>query len=275
MKTIVITGGTDGIGRYLADHYAERGDRVVVIGRNIEKGKAFQDSAGGRGVFLQADLALLAENRAVIATLLADYPVIDTLVLCARFYRSYRAETVEGIESTFAHFYLSRYLFSHELRPALERAGKPVIVNVAGPGADLSIVQWRDLQFSGHYSGGAALGQGGKLNDLLGVSFAEQYPDGRTRYVLVHPGVTATSQAGDYDPGTELMVERMRTSAKPIPLAADPIIELVDDPPTALLSAFIEGHRIPIEGSPFDPAAARQLDELTRRLLTVRNLMPD
>ncbi|RMI31188.1 SDR family NAD(P)-dependent oxidoreductase [Nocardia stercoris] len=267
MKTIVITGGTDGIGRYLADSYVKRGDRVVVIGRSAEKGNAFVESAGGNGVFVQADLDLLASNRAVIAGLLADYPVIDALVLCARFYRSYRAQTPEGIESTLAHFYLSRYLFTHDLRAALERAERPVLVNVAGPGAGLSAVNWDDLEFTYHYSGGGALGQGGKLNDLLGVSFAERYPQGRTRYVLVHPGITATSQAGDYDPSTLLMVKNLRRHGKPIAAAAEPIIDLIDAPPAEPLSAFVEGRRIPVEGKPFDPAAARRLDQFTRNLL--------
>ncbi|MFI1912979.1 hypothetical protein [Nocardia sp. NPDC020380] len=38
-----------------------------------------------------------------------------------------------------------------------------------------------------------------------------------------------------------------------------------------LLTAHVEGHRIPTGGSPFAPSAARHLDELTRRLLTGRN----
>jgi NAD(P)-dependent dehydrogenase (short-subunit alcohol dehydrogenase family) len=102
MKTIVITGGTDGIGRYLADTYIKRGDRVVVIGRDAEKGRAFRDSAGGSAVFLQADLGELAEIRAVIRTLLVRCPAIDALVLCARSDRSRRAETADGIEATFS-----------------------------------------------------------------------------------------------------------------------------------------------------------------------------
>ncbi|MFF0452866.1 SDR family NAD(P)-dependent oxidoreductase [Nocardia africana] len=270
MKTIVITGGTDGIGRYLADEYVKRGDRVVVIGRDAEKGRAFLAHAGEHGIFVRADLGPLAENRKVLDEIKATYSVIDALVLCARFYRSRRAETPDGIESTFAHFYLSRFLFSHELRELLERADTPAIVNVAGPGAPLSAANFGDLQFARHYAGGAALGQGGKLNDLLGVSFAEQYPDGKTRYILVHPGITATGQTGEYDPGTLAMVENMRRYGKPIQVAAAPIIELIDSPPRELLSAYVEGRRIYVGDRSFDTAAARRLDALTRELLAGR-----
>ncbi|MFC9876301.1 SDR family NAD(P)-dependent oxidoreductase [Nocardia salmonicida] len=268
MSTIVITGGTDGIGRYLAEEYLGRGDRVIVIGRDPDKGRAFEEKAGELGTFLRVDLDSVAANRAAIEQIRATHPVIDTLVFCARFYRSFRTRTVDGLEATFAHFYLSRYLFGHELRGALEQAPHPAIVNVAGPGASLAAADFGDLQSTRHYSGGAALGQGGKLNDLLGVAFAEQYPQGRTRYILVHPGVTATAQTGAYDPITAAMVENMRRNAKPIAVAADPIVELIDAPPAEPLSAFIEGRRISVADRGFDAAAARELDAYTRDLLT-------
>jgi NAD(P)-dependent dehydrogenase (short-subunit alcohol dehydrogenase family) len=60
-----VTGGTDGIGRYVAESYAQRRDRVVVAGRNPEKGQAFLDPAGQHAAFRQADLGQLADNRAV------------------------------------------------------------------------------------------------------------------------------------------------------------------------------------------------------------------
>ncbi|MEU3597233.1 SDR family NAD(P)-dependent oxidoreductase [Streptomyces sp. NPDC006798] len=37
MKTYVITGGTDGIGRAVARTFLDRGQEVVVIGRDEEK----------------------------------------------------------------------------------------------------------------------------------------------------------------------------------------------------------------------------------------------
>lgn len=75
------------------------------------------------------------------------------------------------------------------------------------------------------------------------------------------------AQAGDYDPATLLMVENMRRHGKPVPVATQPIIELIDTPPTEPLSAFIEGTPISVRGHAFDPAAAHRLDELTRPLL--------
>lgn len=95
-------------------------------------------------------------------------------MLCARYHRSTRAETPDGFEATFALFYLSRYLLSYRLLPLLERSDRPVIANVAGPGGTRPI-QWNDLQLTRGYLGVAALGHGGRLNDLLAVAFASKH----------------------------------------------------------------------------------------------------
>ncbi|ABW12745.1 short-chain dehydrogenase/reductase SDR [Parafrankia sp. EAN1pec] len=203
MRTIVITGGTDGIGQSLARTLLGRGDQVVVVGRNAAKGTAFLDAAnragaGGRAFFLQAELSLVSENERVVASVTERFAAIDGLVLGARHYRSARRETSEGFEENFALFYLSRYVLGHGLTSLLEKGANPVIVNIAGPGADISVVRWDDLQLRRFYHGGAALGQGGKLNDLLGVAFVAAHEHGAVRQRLggVPPGSHHPAAAG-------------------------------------------------------------------------------
>ncbi|MFJ2093518.1 SDR family NAD(P)-dependent oxidoreductase [Streptomyces sp. NPDC087901] len=272
MSTLVIAGGTDGIGKALAGLYLGRGDTVVVIGRNPEKGRRFLDDAraadaADRAFFVTADLSLLAETSRAADEIRAAFPTVDALVFCARHYRSRRTETTEGYEENFALFYLSRHVLGQALAEPLSRAQHPVVVNVAGPGAGLELVQWDDLQLARHYHGGAALGQGGKLNDLLGVSYAEQHGPAGIRYVLIHPGVTATGFSGEYDADTLPHIRSMQRDAKPVEAALPPIVDAIDKPPSEPLSAFVEGRRIPVGTRDFDPAAARRLRDLTDRLL--------
>ncbi|SFE66889.1 NAD(P)-dependent dehydrogenase, short-chain alcohol dehydrogenase family [Actinacidiphila alni] len=275
MKTIVIAGGTDGIGKALAEVRLGAGDTVVVVGRSETKGKAFLDTAAAlgaadRAVFLPADLSLIEENERIADELRARFPTLDALIFCARHYRTRRAETADGIEENFALFYLSRYLLGHALVDALSAAEHPVVVNVAGPGASLNVVRWDDLELRHGYHGGAALGQGGKLNDLLGVAFAERYGELGIRYVLIHPGVTATSFSGSYDEPTLQQIRSMQSFAKPVEAALPPILAAVDAPPAEPLSAFVEGVRIGVTDRSFDPAAARRLDADTARILLGR-----
>ncbi|GAA4070604.1 SDR family NAD(P)-dependent oxidoreductase [Actinomadura miaoliensis] len=267
-KTVVITGGTDGIGAALARALFARGDHAVVIGTDRDKGDRLTREAAdapGACTFLPADLSLVADTRRVIEEITAAHTAIDGLVLCARFFRSRRRVTPEGFEDNFALFYLSRFLLGHGQRDVLGEAGAPVIVNVAGPGHDTPIA-WDDLQSARGYDGVQAMFMTGRLNDLLGVSFAQEH--GRTvRYVLFHPGTTATGFAGDYDPATAAFIERQKALAKPATDVVPPLLRLLDHPPAQPLTAFHLHTEMSVGNGLFSPADAARLADVTARLL--------
>ncbi|MFI0898499.1 SDR family NAD(P)-dependent oxidoreductase [Streptomyces sp. NPDC020983] len=270
MATTVISGGTDGIGRALADTYLELGHEVLIVGTSTEKGQAFltaaeRNGAGDRARFLRADLSLVAENRRVIDLITDTYPAIDLLVLGARFHRSTRAETADGLESNFALFYLSRYLLSHGLIGPLSRAERPVVLNFGGSGRT-GPVRWHDLQLRHNYPGTGALGHSGALCDLLGVHFTRLHADTPVHYVLNHPGVVSTSFAGEYDRATAADVRRLKAVGKPVSLAVAHILPFLADP-RARLTAVLEGRQVPTDTRGFDPADAARLHEVTEKLL--------
>ncbi len=271
MRTIVITGGTDGIGRALADVHLHRGDAVLIVGQSAEKGERFLDSArelgaGDRAHFVRADLSLIGENIRLLEEVARVLPTVDVLVLGARYHRSVRTETPEGLESNFALFYLSRFLLSHGLAPSLERAATPIVLNVAGPGGT-SPIQWDDLQLRRHYVGTGALGHGGRLNDLLGAGFAAVHPDSRIRYILFHPGVVSTSFSGEYDQATAAQVAGLKVTGKTVAQSIGQILPCLDRPPAERLSAFTEGRRIDVDTPYFDRDEAARLHEITEKLL--------
>ncbi|GAB2692386.1 SDR family NAD(P)-dependent oxidoreductase [Nocardia thraciensis] len=272
MKTVVISGGTDGMGKALALTYLRRGDRVIAIGSTPEKGRALVDAAHEFGAdsrleFLRADLSLVAENRRVLDRILAAYPVVDILVLAARYYRSRRFVTAEGFESNFALFYLSRYLLGHGLADRLERADAPVLLDLAGPGGELSRIRWDDLQFAREYRTDDVMHQCGKLSDLLGVAFTRRHPDSGIAYVLLHPGLTASGFTGDYDADDARVVAGMRERAQPMDAALPRLLRHLDHPPAAPLSAFMQDDAVDVHGAPFDPSAADKLASITAELL--------
>ncbi|GJF33375.1 hypothetical protein KNE206_60750 [Kitasatospora sp. NE20-6] len=271
MPTTVITGGTDGIGRALAATYLERGHDVLVVGTSAEKGGAFlaaaeRGGAGGRARFLQADLSLVPENRRVVGWITRTYPSVDVLVLGARFHRSTRVETADGFESNFALYYLSRYLLSHGLAETLGRAEQAVVLNFGGSGLT-GPVRWDDLQLRRNHPGTGALGHSAALCDLLGVHFTRTHADTSVHYVLNHPGVVATSFAGEYDTATAPHVDGLRMSGKPVSQAVEQILPFLDAPP-ARLTAVLEGRRISTSTTAFDPEDAARLHDLTGKLLT-------
>ncbi|WP_329096423.1 SDR family NAD(P)-dependent oxidoreductase [Actinomadura citrea] len=269
MKTYVITGGTDGIGAALARALFSRGDRAVIVGTNPRKGEllvAEAASAPGSAAFIKADLSLVSNTRRTVDKLTEEHPAIDGVVLCARFIRSHRSVTAEGLESNFALFYLSRLLLGYGLLGPLEKADRPVIVNVAGPGHDMPVA-WDDLQSTRQYDLVRAMFMTGRLNDLLGVTFAERHGEGPVRYVLFHPGTTATSYAGEFDPATAAYLRRQRMMAKPATDVVPPLLRLLDDPPTAPLTAFNLSTELNVHSELFSAKDAARLSRLTDELL--------
>jgi NAD(P)-dependent dehydrogenase (short-subunit alcohol dehydrogenase family) len=65
-KTALVTGSTDGVGRRVATKLGAAGARVLVHGRNAERGSRVVseiEGGGGAATFFPADLADLAEVR--------------------------------------------------------------------------------------------------------------------------------------------------------------------------------------------------------------------
>lgn len=272
MGTFVISGGTDGIGKAIALNRLRLGHEVLVIGRDATKGEAFLESAvdlgaDGRAHFVLADLSLVGQTRQAIDEIGNRVAKVDGLVLCARHYRTTRAVTSEGLEHTFALYYLSRFLLSFRMVGLLDAADAPVILNVSGPGSGADLIRWDDLGGERSYDPQRILAQGGQLNDLLGVGFARRRPSPKVRYVLLHPGVVDTAFSGEYDAAAAAQIERMRATAQPVQDAIVPILEILDHPPTEPLTAVANGQSLDVHGPAFDAAQADRLYAETRILL--------
>ncbi|GAA2729004.1 SDR family NAD(P)-dependent oxidoreductase [Actinocorallia aurantiaca] len=271
-KTIVITGGTDGMGRAVALARLARGDTVIVVGSSAEKGAALTRDAGGdagRLHYIQADLSSLKAVQALVESL-AAHPVIDALVLCANRQSPRRVETAEGLEFCFSLYYLSRYLLGHGLRAQFDQAAAPVIINVTAPGTKMGDVNFDDLQQTRKYSGLKAQTQACRANDLLGAAYGT-HPSSKAHYVLYHPGFTATRGGLEHmkQPVKAIVGLLAKVAAKPVDKAVEPIIEFIDSPPAPVFSAVDRGKYLDVDTFPtFDKAKAARLAEVTARLVT-------
>lgn len=86
-KVALVTGSTQGLGEAVARLFAERGAAgLVVTGRNAANGArvvADLRKMGARAIYVEADLARLADARLLVAACEKEFGRLDALVNCA------------------------------------------------------------------------------------------------------------------------------------------------------------------------------------------------
>ena len=126
-RTVVVTGGSSGIGKATAERLAQLGATVVITGRDPARTHDAANQIRHHRDNVQAftaDLSDQAQVRQLAADLLATLPRIDVLVNNAGGYWNTRHITADGLERTFAVNHLAPFL----LTMLLDRIAKAVTV---------------------------------------------------------------------------------------------------------------------------------------------------
>ena len=106
-KSVLVTGGTGGIGMATAAALAALGARVGITGR--DQARAAAAAAGIRAAtgnpavdVFAADMSVQAEVRRLAAQVADAYPRLDVLVNNVGGFWAHRHVTADGLERTFA-----------------------------------------------------------------------------------------------------------------------------------------------------------------------------
>ena len=137
-KTVLITGSTSGLGKEVATRLGAMGAKVIVHGRNAERGQevvdAINEAGPGTAVFYRADLGSLDEVRTLAGEVRANHDELSLLINNAGILGtgdSGPVESADGYELTFAVNYLSHFVLTRELLPLLEAGSPSRIVHVS------------------------------------------------------------------------------------------------------------------------------------------------
>jgi NAD(P)-dependent dehydrogenase (short-subunit alcohol dehydrogenase family)/predicted flap endonuclease-1-like 5' DNA nuclease len=131
-RTILVTGATSGVGRDGAIRLGARGARVLVHGRDEERGQATVDAiedAGGDASFHPADFTDLEEVRALADAVKGATDGLDVLCNNAGLYTTYRGRTEQGFGMLFGVNHVAPFVLTHELADHLSADAR--VVNTA------------------------------------------------------------------------------------------------------------------------------------------------
>ena len=141
-RTALVTGGSRGIGRFLAEGLAEAGAHVLISSRKAEACEAAAteiEAAGGRATALPADVSDPASIEALVAAALAHRERVDVLVNNAA--RAWSAPSMEypldGWDRVFDLNVRGAFWLSRLLAPHMKESGGGSIINVSSLSAQL------------------------------------------------------------------------------------------------------------------------------------------
>jgi NAD(P)-dependent dehydrogenase (short-subunit alcohol dehydrogenase family) len=204
-RTALVTGSTDGVGRLVARRLGEAGARVLVHGRNRERGQRFAaeiEAGGGTAEFMAADLAALAEVRRLAQAVRQTTARLDILINNAGIGTggpgAPRQTSTDGHELRFAVNYLAGFLLTRLLLPLIEESAPARIVNVASAGQQA--IDFSDLMLRRGYSGSRAYCQSKLAQIMFTIDLAEELRGSGVTVNALHPATfmntTMVRQAG-------------------------------------------------------------------------------
>ncbi|MBI5429463.1 MAG: SDR family oxidoreductase [Nitrosomonadales bacterium] len=226
MKTLLVTGATDGIGLEIAKELAGSGHKVVLHGRNEEKvlhTRAVIAHSTPNAVLhtVQADLSDPAAICRMAQELNAHLPQLDVLINNAGVYMPERKLTKDGFEMTLAVNHLAPFLLTSLLLPLLKKSAEPRVVTVSSVAHMSGRIEFGNMNGERGFDAYHAYANSKLANALFACELARRVP--RLCSNSLHPGVIDTKLL---HAGFDMTGDTVSTGARtPVYLAVSPDVK--------------------------------------------------
>ncbi len=215
-KTIVLTGGSAGLGVETARVLAGRGARIISVVRDEAKGEAaaaeIRKSVPNANIEIAVldlfDLDSVKRGADEIAKRCAR---IDLLINNAGVMACPLGRTAEGLDTQLGTNHLGHFVLTARLIPQLLAGAPARIVNLSSSGHRLSPFRFEDPFFEKEpYDKWVAYGQAKTANVLFSIALDARFKDRGLRAFAVHPGAIQTelSRHMDQDDMKALLARR-------------------------------------------------------------------
>ncbi|PQA55132.1 SDR family oxidoreductase [Siphonobacter curvatus] len=197
----IITGSTEGIGYEDALALSSAGWKVVVMGRNTQKGaesiaRIQQINPKANVSFEKIDLADLSSIKSFASRMILKGQAIDLLINNAGVMTPpKRLETADGFELQFGTNHIGHFALTAQLLPLLRQSPYARVITLSSVANREGSINFDDLQSKSSYVPGKAYSQSKLANLMFALELQRQSDKhgwGITS-VAAHPGVSRTN----------------------------------------------------------------------------------
>jgi NAD(P)-dependent dehydrogenase (short-subunit alcohol dehydrogenase family) len=197
-RTVLVTGGTSGIGYQTARALAATGAQVVITGRDRARGEdaaatISRESRGGPAAFIPAEHSTVGGNRQLARQVRAAFPDLNVLINNVGGLYETRRETADGYEATLAMNFAGPVALTAELLPLLQANAPARCISVVSAAIRMYKGNpFDDVQSEHRFTGADAYARAKLLNVLFTLALARRAAPQQVTVNMVHPGVTWT-----------------------------------------------------------------------------------
>lgn len=197
----LITGSTEGIGYEDALALSSAGWRVIIMGRNAQKGaesiaKIHQINPKAKVSFEKIDLADLSSIKAFASGMILKGHAIDLLINNAGIMTPpKRLETADGFELQFGTNHIGHFALTAQLLPLLCKSPGARVVTVSSLANLEGVINFDDLQSTSSYNPMKAYSQSKLANLMFALELQRQSEkrDWGIMSIAAHPGISRTN----------------------------------------------------------------------------------
>lgn len=203
MKTVLITGGSSGIGKATVTGLAQKGWQVVFTARNQQKAEAVKreiiEVSGNENIdFLIVDLTSVKQVRDCAETFKKRFEKLDVLINNAGVCLPDQRITIDGLEESFQINHLSHFILTNLLLDILKKSDDPRIINLSSAAHKAGRVDTDYIQGSKPYNSFRTYSDTKLYNILFTLELAEKLKETGITVNALHPGVVGTNFGNEF-----------------------------------------------------------------------------
>lgn len=197
-KTIILTGGTSGIGLATLKELATLNQTVIVLSRNTKENHLIVESVIKKSnnnniTFFPTDLASKDEIINSVETIEKKFQQVDVLINNAGYVSSSHHLTKDQYEQQLMVNHFAPLLLSLHLLPLLQKSTQGRIINVTSRAHARGRIWWDDINLIQKYSGSKSYNQSKLANLMTSYKLAELLKETTITVNSFHPGLVNTS----------------------------------------------------------------------------------